>query len=429
MSRAIIRRVAFWRRGLWRNPDFLKFWGAQATSQFGSMVGGPALSFTAILVLQASPFELAMLSLAREAPAFVAAVFAGAWVDRLPRRPLLIATDLGRALVLASIPVAALAGTLHIGQLYAVALATSVLTLFFDVAYQAYLPSLVSRDALVEGNSKLSASASVAEVSGFGLAGWLVQWFTAPLAIAIDAASFLCSAAVLGAIRMPEPPRAASLHMAPDLRREIADGVRLVWAHPALRALAGTVMLVDLAQSVIGTVIVLYMSRGLGFGPGVLGTIWAIGGLTSLGGALLAGPVTRGLGAGPAMVLGLLGSSLGTLTVPLAQGNGVRSMALLTVNQIVTDPAHTIYAINEVSLRQSMVPDHVLGRVAATMRFAGVGATLLGAALGGMLGEIIGVRWTLVAGCGLTLLGTVWLATSPAGRIRTHAPPPLDPDR
>src|SRR5438093_5593531 len=195
---------------LWRDRDFLKLWVGQTISLAGSMVGGFALPLVAVLTLEASPLQLGLLRVADILPAIVVGLFAGVWVDRLPRRPIMVAVDLGRALLLATIPAAALLGGLRIEQLYAVAVLVGMLTLLFDVARRSYLPTLVGRAALVEGNARISASGSVVEVAGFGVAGALVQLLTAPLAILVDAVSFVASAVSLLLIRRPEPPRAPS---------------------------------------------------------------------------------------------------------------------------------------------------------------------------------------------------------------------------
>jgi MFS family permease len=407
--------------GLWRQPDFLKLWSGQTISVFGSMVGGAALDFTAILFLQASPFQLASLAVARQLPAFFAGLVAGAWVDRLRRRPLLIGADLGRALLLGSIPLAAVLGALGLEQLYVVAFGVSLLTLLFDVAYQAHLPTLVRREHLVEGNSKLAASASVAEFGGFSLAGWLVQWLTAPLAVAVDALSFAVSAMAIGAIRTPEPVHTADRDVsdpASSIWREIGDGLTIVRRHSLLRALAGAPFVGELAGGMVGATIVLYMSRELGFSPGVLGMIWAVGGVTSFFGALIAGPVARAAGAGRAMVIALGVASLGTLLTPLAQGAGLLAAILLIGSQVVTDPASTVYQINEVSLRQSVVAERLQGRVSATLRFIGLGCTTAGALAGGLLAEAVGVRLSLFVGAGGGLLAALLLARSPVWSFR-----------
>src|SRR5688572_16340168 len=205
---------------LWRNTDFLKLWLGQTVSLAGTMVGGFALPLVAVLTLEATPLQLGLLRTFDVVPAILVGLFAGVWVDRLRRRPIMVWVDIGRAIVLLSIPVAALLGQLRMEQLYAVAVAVGVLTLLFDVAYRSYLPTLVSREALVEGNARISASNSVVEAAGFGVAGVLVQWLSAPIAILVDAASFLLSALSLRLIRHCEPPPAP-----PEERESALDEV------------------------------------------------------------------------------------------------------------------------------------------------------------------------------------------------------------
>ncbi|HLZ08895.1 MAG TPA: MFS transporter, partial [Chloroflexota bacterium] len=252
--------------GLWRHPDFLKLWVGETVSQFGSLVGGTALQFAAILVLGASPLQIALLVVASRLPSFLAGLFAGVWVDRLRRRSILIAADCGRALCLATIPAAALLGILRIEQLYAVAFLTGILTTFFDVAYQSYLPTLVERDDLVEGNSKLATTAAIAEISGFGIAGWLVQIITAPFAILVDAASFLVSAVAVWLIRAPEPPESRSPENN-NFLLEAREGLRVVARNPYLRAMAVTTFILEFSFQIIGAVITVFGLRELGFSP------------------------------------------------------------------------------------------------------------------------------------------------------------------
>jgi len=202
MYRKWTRRRHF--TGLWRHADFMRLWTGQTISGFGSLIGATAIAFTAILVLHATPFQLGILAAVRLAPGFLTGLIAGAWVDRLRRRPILICADIGRGLLLATIPLAAILQRLHIEQLYIVTFFVGILSTFFDVAYESYLPSLIGRDQLIEGNSKLSASASAAEFGGLAVAGWLVQLFTAPLTILIDAVSFAVSAISISLVRTPE---------------------------------------------------------------------------------------------------------------------------------------------------------------------------------------------------------------------------------
>jgi Na+/melibiose symporter-like transporter len=399
----------------------MKLWAGQTISVFGSLIGGTALQFTAILFLQASAFQIGLLAAASLAPGFASGLVAGVWVDRLRRRPLLIIADVGRALLLATIPLAALLDRLTIEQLYVVAFGNSILTVLFDVAYQSYLPSLVGRGDLLEGNSKLSASASVAEVGGFGLAGWLVQLLSGPTTILIDAVSFVVSAVSLSAIRTREARPAPVPHNS-SVVREIGEGLRVVLHHPLLRTLAGGAFLLHFCgHGIYGSMVVLYMSRGIGFSPGVLGMTWGVGGISALIGAMLAAPLTRRLGAGRAMVLGLLlGSTTGFL-IPLAQGPTLLSLILLILAQL-GDGADTVFQINQLSLRQAITPERLLGRVNASMHFVGQGAMLLGALVGGLLGDTIGVRPTLLVGAGGSLLVAVMLALSPLRGVTVDPP-------
>lgn len=401
--------------GLWRHPDFVRLWAGETVSVFGSLVGGAALPFTAILVLDAGPFEVAALGVAQRLPGFLVGLVAGVWVDRLRRRPLMIGADLGRMALLATVPAAALLDVLRIEQLYAVAFLAGVLTVFFDVAYHSYLPSLVRREELIEGNSKLAASASAAEAAGFGLAGWLVQVFTAPVAVLIDALSFLASAVCVGLIRAPEPPPAPASQRR-SVRREIRDGLTITLGHPVLRALLVSAVLLDLTSGMVGPLILLYGTRDLGLAPGPLSMAFAVGGVTSLLGALIAGTAVRRLGIGRALILSLVVWGLGGLLIPLARGGA--ALALLVGSQVVSDPAYAVYDINALSLRQSLAPDGVLGRVNASIRFVGLGAMVIGSLAAGLLGGLLGLRPTLVLGfCGI-FLAAGWLLRSPVRRLR-----------
>lgn len=403
--------------GLWRHRDFVRLWFGQTVSVFGSLVGASAISFTAILVLQATPFQLGLLSAARLVPGFLTGLAAGTWVDRMRRRPILIGADIGRGVLLATIPIAALFGVLRIEQLYIVTLLVSVLTILFDVAYQSYLPSLVERSELLEGNSKLTASAAVAEVSAFGIGGWLVQLVTAPMAILVDALSFIVSAFAVARIRTPEPAPANDSQQ--GMRREIVEGLRAVMGDPVLRATTLCKLSQELFTGMYGTLVVLYVARDLGFAPGVLGTIWAVGGLSALLGAALTERVTRRVGIGPAMIAGLLASGVSLFFIPLAQGVTLVAVLLLLLQQLGGDGAATVYEINNVTLRQSVTPERLLGRVNASAQFVGLGGTLVGSLLGGVLGETIGVRATLFLGAAGAMLSVVWLYWSPVWGLRT----------
>jgi len=281
--------------------DFVKLWAANTVSDFGSLVTRTALPFAAVLMLNATPFQMALLSAADLVAGLLVGLIAGVWLDRMRRRPVMIATDLGRAVLLVTIPVAAALGVLRIEQLYAVEFLAGAMTMVFVVAYQAYLPTLVRREELVRANSVLTASSAVSEVVAFGSTGWLVQILTAPMALLLDAFSFLFSAAAIGAIRHPEP---ASLIVRerPKIWGEIVDGARAVAGDRVQLATAASLVTVELGFQMIRPVYLLFTAKQLGFSPGVLGMIFGLGGISSLAGSLLVARAARRWGHGMTMI-------------------------------------------------------------------------------------------------------------------------------
>jgi len=366
----------------------------------------------AILVLNASAGQIAVLLAADLVPGFLIGLVAGVWIDRLRRRPVMIAADVGRALLLGSIPLVAVTGHVRIEQLYAVAVLVSMLTVLFDVAEQSYIPAVVGRDRLVDANSKLAATQSIAEVGAFGIAGWLVQLFTAPVAIAIDALSFIASAGLAGTIRTAEF-RAIATGERRGVWREMLDGLQALNGDRSLRAITLSVGAMYGAFGMVGTVYSLYALRELGFRPGLLGLVFAVGGVSSLTAAMLAGRLTRRFGVGPTMVGGLLLAALGILFLPLARGAGLAALVLLVAQQTVGDGGATIYEINQSSLRQAIAPPQLLGRINAGSRLAVLGGTLLGTVFGGVLGQAIGIRPTLIVAALTMVLGAAVVLRSP----------------
>jgi MFS family permease len=402
---------------LWRHTDFMKLWTGQTVSQFGSMVTRDALPLIGVLVLRASPWQMGLLSAAGLAPVLFIGLLAGAWVDRLRRRPILMAADLGRALLVASIPLAAMLGRLTLLHLYIVAALAGVLTVFFDVAYQAFLPSLVAPEQVFEGNSKLSLSGSLAEIVVPGITGLLVQIISAPFTLAIDALSFLGSAFSLSLIRAPEPAPPARGPGA-SVAREIGEGLRVAWGQPLLRALALEGAWGSFFGSFYGALYSLYALEVLGLTPAVLGLIIACGGLGALLGAAVAQPLARRLGQGPALLLSsALMGVIGLLT-PLAGGPLWLIILCLVLPQLIGDLFRAAFEISALSLRQAITPVPLLGRVGASLGFLVGGVATLGLLAGGALGSAIGIRpaiWVAAVG---TLAATLWLVFSPLPALR-----------
>lgn len=398
--------------GLWQQKDFLKLWGAQTTSVFGTHLASLAYSLTAIVTLQATPFEIGLLNAIGAGSAALVGLFAGVMADRIRRRPLLIGADLGRAVLSATIPLAFVLGVLHIGQLYVVRFLFGALAILSEVAYMAFLPSLVGREQLVEGNSKFSATESLASMAGPSLSGVLVQALTAPIAVLVDAVSFVFSAAFIWLIRTAEPEPPPS-----DKRRsvwaEIAEGLRVVFSNPVLRALSQGIALHFLFILIILTIFVLYAVRELGIGPIWLGIILAALGPGSLSGALVAGRAAKRFGPGRTMIAATLLNALAVMLIPLAGGSFAITVTGLMAAHFLLAFGIQIHGINLMSLRQAITPHRLQGRMNASFRFINVCAMMIGSLLAGVMAEMIGFRLTLaVAACGM-LLPFVRLLLSP----------------
>ena len=408
--------------GLWRHPSFLKFWAASAISDVGSQVSALALPLIAALTLGATPWQMGLLSAAGSVPTLLVGLFAGVWVDRVRRRPLLIGADLGRAALLLTIPIASVCGLLRIEILYVVALSAGVLTVLFDVTFLAFVPSLVERAQLVEANSKIETTSSAAQVAGPGLGGLLVGVLGAAFAVVIDALSFVASALFISGIRVAEPAPAGGRT---GVAAEIGEGLREVFTHGILRVLAGCSATTNLFGRMFLAVYVLYMTRDLGLGSVGVGLVLATGGLGALAGALVAGPVTRRFGPGPTMITAQLVFGLTGMAVPLAVLVPRVALPMIVGSEFGQWMAVTTYYINAVSVRQAMIPDRLRGRVNATMRFIAGGVLPIGALIGGALGSVIGLPLTLVVAEFGMLLAFLWLLLSPVRGLRVL--PTLDP--
>jgi MFS family permease len=404
---------------IWRSGAFVRLWSASTVSYFGSFITRTALPFAAILVLGAGPLEISALRSVELIGWLVFGLFAGAWVDRLRRRPIMIVADLGRVVLLGSIPVAALAGVLSLPQLLIVAFLAAILTTFFNTASVAYLPTVLEKSRLIAANSTLSASASVAEFSGFGISGFLVQILTAPIAIAFDAASFLVSAVLLATIGRQEPPRPAIVAREPILD-EVRAGWRVVAGSPILRAIAASHSATHVLWGVFGTTYLLFATREIGLGPAAIGLITALGGAGSFVGAAVAGRLATRFGIGRSMVVGLLGLSIGGALIPLAPSGAILVGAVFLIGQqVIGDSAGTVYDILETSLTQSIVDGRVLGRVNAIVEMFTTLLALVGSIGGGIVAELFGLRAAMAVGVlgGATAIAFIWF--SPIRTMRT----------
>lgn len=413
------------RYGGWRllreQPEFLKLWTGQAVSSFGTAITTLALPLTAVLVLHATPLQMGALTALAVLPHLLLALPAGIWVDRLPRRSILVVADTGRALLLGSIPILGALGVLRIEQLYAIAFATGVLTLLFDTAAMTLLPALSGRGSLVEANAAWQLNTSVAMTVGPSVSGALVQLFTAPIAIALDAVSYVVSAVCSLLVRVPSDASSGAERGPVRPLSEIADGLKALFGSPVLTAVAVSGTVGAFAGAMQGPLLVLYYVRGLHLVPTEVGLTVAAGGVAAVAGSLVAPALSHRLGPGPTYLAGGLLAGLAGLALAGAGGPPPLLVPLLLAGQVAWGAGPPLYGVNQRALRQAFTPDHLLGRVNATWRFFVFGAQPLGALLGGALGATIGLRQTLALGSLGILLAVSWAATSPLRRLR-HLP-------
>ena len=407
-------------RSLLRDADFLKLWVGQSVSAFGTQVTLLAVPILAALALRVSPLEFGLLSTIEFLPFVLLSLPAGVWVDRLPRRPILIWGDIGRAIGLLSIPIAFALNVLTIWQLYIVVFLTGCLTVFFDVAYQSYLPSIVERDQLVEGNAKLELTRQASQRLGPGIAGVLIGVLTAPFAVLLDAISYAVSAVFVAWIRRREPPvvpHDAATGPRPSMRKEIVVGVRDVTGQPVLRALALTVAIEYLFGTIADSILILHLVTERQFSPALIGLAFTLGSIGVIGGALLTGRLTKALGVGRMIVLAAVFDSVSWL--PLAIAPDPLLFAGLTTTIVSLSFFAMFWNVNAMSLRQAITPPGMRGRMNATMRLISWGTIPVGSILGGVLGGAIGLHNTIWVGAIGSLITFIPVALSPIWQMRT----------
>ena len=401
-------------KNLWLNRDFLKLWSAQTTSVFGTQIASLAYPLTAILVLQASAFEMGILRATGSASAFLVGFFAGVVVDRVRRKPLLIFSDLGRAFLAALIPIAAFSGVLRIEHLYIVAFFTGALSITSEIAAMAFLPSVIKKENLVEGNSKVAATESMAVIAGPGLSGFLIQVLTPPVTIIIDAVSFLFSAFFVWQVQTPETKILTHFERQ-SVWSEILEGLSFVYKNPILRPLAEGIALHFLFMLVISTIFTLYALQELKIEPFLLGVIFSALGGGLLLGALTVKKMTKRLGQGKTIVFTALLNAFACLLIPSASGEW--TIFILIAAHILLAFGLQLQGINLVSLRQSITPDRLQGRMNGSFRFVNVLMMMFGALAAGLLGEWIGLRSTILIGSIGMFLPFVRLFFSPVRNL------------
>jgi MFS family permease len=410
--------------GLWRHPDFVRLWSAETVSQFGTQFTLLALPLVAIDVLHVSAFEVAALTTVEFLPFLLVSLPAGVWVDRLRRRPILVVGDLSRALLLVSVPVAYWTGHLSMAQLYVVGFLVGIATVFFDVAYQSYLPSLVERQQLIDGNAKLEISRAAAQLGGPGLAGIVIDFLRAPAALAFDAVSYVGSALFIFGIRKAESSVRTD---APRrrMREELREGLRYVLTHPFLKNIAACTALFNFWGNIGFAVLLVFARRELHLSPLAIGLAFTLSNVGPLLAAFNADRISTRFGVGRTIIGASIIGAPTFLVIPFApEGNA--ALAVLIPAFIIGGLSNVIYNVTQVSLRQAITPERLQGRMNSVMRFIVWGTIPLGSIIGGVLASSIGVKETLIVsgiGCFLPFLPVLF---SPVRDIREMPEPVVD---
>jgi MFS family permease len=402
-----------------RKPSFLKLWTGQSVSLLGSSVTTLALPLTAIYTLHADAEQVGLLKAVLWLPYLLIALWAGAWCDRHRRRRVMIAANVGQALTIGSIAVLAFTGVLSLALLYVTVFIAGSLAVFFDLSYNAFVPSIVARGQLVAANSRLQSSASVAQIAGPGLAGLIVQFFMAPVALLVDAASFVVSAVMLWWIRDEEPPPPRPAGSGGGVWSQIRFGFSIVLRNRLLWTLMGNASMFNLFSQWISALLVLFEIHDLGLRAGTVGLVAGAASVGALAGAALAGTVTRWLGIGRAMLAAVILGPAGLMTVPFAPaGQPLLAAVVIAAGLAVSNAGTALSSVVAISVRQAVTPRDAISRMTATYKFMTYGLITVGALGGGVAGQLLGLRPALLAGV-IGLLGSVaWIVFSPFPRLR-----------
>ncbi|MGQ5523926.1 MFS transporter [Chitinimonas sp. PSY-7] len=389
--------------GLWRNPDFVRLWLAQGISDFGSYISHLALPLTAAVLLHASPMQMGILSAIEVLPFAIFSLHAGVLIDRNRRMPLMMFRDILCALSLLVVPIAAWGGWLSMPVLWVVGFLCLSGEVVGGSAHQSYVANLIGKDRLVEAHSKFMATSSTAQLAAPGLAGMLIHWLTAPMAILFNAASFIVSAFILRTIRAVEPP--IEVRQRESVWLEIKAGLRLVWYTPLLRALAIQTCLWQLLNYMLAAVLVLFAVRELGMDAARMGMSYMFGGLGSMLAALSAERLGKRFGVGPMVGWGFVATAVSWLSFGLIPGSVSTTIVWFSLCQSLFSYGATMFSIHYLATRAAVTPDVLLGRMIATMRFFTVAPAPLGALAGGALGTVCGLRGAIyvIGGLGAVL--------------------------
>lgn len=403
------------RHPLLAQPAFVRFWIADGVSMAGSAITGLALQVLAVVTLEATGTEIGVLNAARWLPYLMIGLFAGVLVDRYRRRPVLIGTDLARAFVLGLIPLSAALGMLSFPALVAVVFVFGALSVAYDAAHQSYVPALLPKPMLTVGYARLEQTSAVVQTGGPVIAGALIRLLGAPLAILVDAVSYVVSAALLTTIRSPEP--APDRSKPRDLRAELGEGLAWVYRHHTLAPLALTSHLWFVCQGIVTTVYVVFVLQTLSMDAFQLGVTYALAGVGAVVGTSLSTPIGQRYGVGPSIIACRWITPVAFLLIPLA-GPGTPGLMLLCLAQFLFGLSIGVDSPIEMGYLQWITPSGLLGRMNATLRSVNRSAIVVGAPVGGLLADHLGHRPALWIGGGGMVLQAAALTLSPFRQAR-----------
>lgn len=419
-----IRRAMLRRSGLWRSQDFINFWSGETIANFGGQIGLVAMPLIAAVTLHASPFEMGLLAASGTLPRMVVGVFAGTWVDHRKRRPIMIIINVSRMLLYAVIPLSAAVGLLSYGLLLVLSLLAGALGIVFDSAWSAMVPTLVNRDDLADANGKLWASMSLAQITGPAIAGTLIAWLGGPYVMAVTALTFGISVWFLRRIRKAEPQPETPAHGGPAVMlNTIREGFHELVRSPVVRPLTTSMITIMFGAAIFSSVYVLFLTDTLGLATNKVGMIFAVGGVGALAGSMVAAPAAKRYGVGPVILWAALIHGVANFLIPGATLVGPLWLLPLLAGEVAAWVAFQTYDINRFSLRQSMTRPNLMGRVASSTMTIASAASMVGALLGGTIGQLYGIQAALVVGSIMMLAGAVFVWRSPIPQMRHLAPP------
>ncbi|MFZ3590464.1 MFS transporter [Bacillus sp. DJP31] len=399
------------------NKHFRLFWSGQTISMFGSQITVIGLPLTAVYLLGANPFQMGLFQAMATIPFFIFSLFAGVWIDQNQKKPLLILSNLLTAFFLLLIPLFAWLGMLNFFMFYFIVFLSATFSMVFELAYLSFLPVIVKREDLSDGNSKLEISRSIAQVSGPSVAGVLISVLTAPIAILIDSISYIVSTIFIWRIKAEEPKPIKEFDS--SIFKKIGEGMGLLVKHPILRSISASTAILNFFRTAFDAVYIFFIIKVLGINPTQIGIIFGVGSIGGILGAFFSRRISEKFGIGPSIIGSVAMVTVGSIIVPFANEQIIIAMTLLILGQIITGFGNTVYFVSQVSLRQSITPMEILGRVNASNRFISRGAMPLGGIFGGLLGTFIELRLALLILAIGYILAILWLSISPVRKIQT----------